>query len=86
MLAALAFPQLLHPLNIAWMRLGMLLNRVVSPIVMGVIFFGLLSPIAVILRFRGRDVLQRNLDPARTSYWISRNPPGPDGSTFPRQF
>ena len=86
LLAALAFPRLLHPLNVVWMRLGELLNRVVSPIVMGVIFFGLLSPIAAILRLRGRDVLQRNFDRARTSYWISRNPPGPDGSSFPRQF
>ncbi len=86
LLVALAFPRLLHPLNVAWMRLGSLLNIVVSPIVMGVIFFGLLSPLAALLRLRGRDVLQRSFDPARSSYWISRNPPGPDGSSFPRQF
>ena len=86
LLAALLFPRILHPLNAAWMRLGYLLNRVVSPIVMGVIFFGLLSPIAAVMRLRGRDVLQRSFDPDRSSYWIPRNPPGPDGSTFPRQF
>jgi len=86
LLAALASPRLLHPLNIAWMRFGMLLNRVVSPVVMGVIFFGVLAPMAVILRMRRRDVLQRSFDPARSSYWIDRNPPGPDGSSFPRQF
>ena len=86
LLVALAFPRALHPLNIAWMRLGLLLNRVVSPIVMGVIFFGLLTPLATVLRLRGRDVLQRRFDPARASYWIKRDPPGPDGSSFPRQF
>ena len=86
LLAALAFPRILHPLNIAWMRLGHLLNRVVSPIVMGVIFFALFTPVAAIMRLRGRDVLHRKFDAARESYWIDRNPPGPEGSTFPRQY
>ena len=86
LLASFAFPRLLHPLNIAWMRLGHLLNRVVSPIVMGVIFFALFTPVAAIMRLRGRDVLHRKFDAARESYWIDRNPPGPEGSTFPRQY
>ena len=86
LLAALSFPQALHPLNVVWMRLGYLLNRVVSPIVMGVIFFGLLTPLATLMRLRRRDVLHRKFDAARKSYWIDRNPPGPDGSSFPRQY
>ncbi len=86
LLAALAFPKVLHPLNIVWMTLGHLLNKVVSPVVMGVIFFGLLTPIAAAMRMRGRDLLRRCYEPAARSYWIERNPPGPDGSTFPQQF
>jgi hypothetical protein len=86
LLAALAFPGILHPLNVAWMWLGHLLNRVVSPIVMGILFFGLLTPLAVLMRLRGRDVLQRRFDAARESYWIKRIPPGPDGTSFPRQY
>ena len=86
LLTALTLPRILHPFNVAWMHLGQLLNRVVSPIVMGVIYFALLTPIAALMRLRGRDVLQRRFDPARESYWIKRNPPGPDGSSFPRQF
>ena len=86
LLTAFAFAKVLHPLNAAWMYIGHLLNRVVSPLVMGVIFFGLLTPIATVMRLRGRDVLQRGFDPARGSYWIKRVPPGPDGSSFPRQF
>lgn len=86
LLAAMAFPRVLHPLNIVWMRLGLLLNRIVSPIVLGVIYFGLLTPVATLMRLRGRDVLQRRFDPARKSYWIRRDPPGPSGSSFPRQF
>jgi hypothetical protein len=86
LLAALAFPKALHPLNVAWMHLGHLLNKVVSPVVMGVIFFALITPIAAVMRLRGRDVLRRRYEPAGRSYWIERNPPGPDGSTFPQQF
>lgn len=86
LLVGLACPRILRPLNIAWMHLGLLLNRAVSPIVMGVIYFGLFTPIASVMRLRGRDVLQRRFDPARHSYWIVRDPPGPDGSSFQQQF
>jgi hypothetical protein len=86
LLAALTFPRILRPLNVAWMHLGLLLNRVVSPVVMGVIYFALVTPIATVMRLRGRDVLQRRFEPARNSYWIKRDPPGPDGSSFPQQY
>jgi predicted membrane metal-binding protein len=86
LLAALAYPRILRPLNIAWMHLGLLLNKIVSPVVMGVIYFGLFTPIATIMRLRGRDVLHRRFDTVRQSYWIKRDPPGPDGSSFPRQY
>ena len=86
LLAALLFPRPLRPLNIAWMRFGLLLNRIVSPIVMGVLFFVLLSPIALLMRWRGRDALHRRFDPSRSSYWTDRDPPGPEGSSFPRQY
>jgi predicted membrane metal-binding protein len=86
LLAALALPRVLHPLNVVWMWLGHLLNRVVSPIVMGLIFFGLLTPVAWLMRLRGRDVLHRKFDAKCSSYWVARDPPGPDGSSFPRQY
>jgi hypothetical protein len=86
LLASVAFPRMLHPLNVAWMRLAGVLNRVVSPIVMGVMYFGFLTPIAAAMRLRGRDALHRRFDAGLDSYWIERDPPGPDGSGFPRQF
>lgn len=86
MLAALALPKVLHPLNAAWMRFGGLLNRIVSPLVMGVIFFALVTPLATVLRMCGRDVLRRRFDLRSDSYWVTRDPPGPDRSSFPRQF
>jgi predicted membrane metal-binding protein len=79
-------PRLLHPLNILWMRLGALLNRIVSPVVLGSIYFLLLTPIAAAMRSRGRDVLHRRFDPKLRTYWIPRDPPGPKVENFPRQF
>ena len=79
-------PRVLHPLNLAWARLGWLLGMIVSPIVMGAIFFLVLTPVALVMRARGRDVLQRRFDPQRRSYWLERNPPGPETANFPRQF
>jgi len=86
LLAAFAFPGVLHPLNVAWMRLAVIMNRIVSPVVMGVIYFGFLTPIAAAMRLRGRDALQRRFDAKLDSYWIKRDPPGPPGSSFPQQF
>ena len=85
-LMALAVPRVLHPLNVAWMHFGLLLNRIVSPIVMGLIFFGIFTPVALLFRLKGRDALRRSFERGLGSYWIDRTPPGPDGKTLPRQF
>jgi len=86
LLVSLTVPRVLHPLNVAWMRLAVVLNRIVSPVVMGVIYFGLLTPIAAAMRLRGRDALHRRFDAKLDTYWIKRDPPGPAGSSFPQQF
>src|ERR1700741_890608 len=52
----------LAPAEHAWMKLGELLNRVVSPVVMGVIFFGIFTPVAYVMRLAGRDALSLRLD------------------------
>ncbi len=79
-------PFLLSPLNRLWMALGHLLGRIVSPLIMGLIFFGVVTPIAIIARWRGVDPMRRRFDPAATSYWIERQPPGPDPATMERQW
>lgn len=78
-------PQVLAPLNRLWFALGNLLGRIVSPIVLGIIFFVLITPIAVIARSIGRDAL---LIKKRTvsSYWLDRNPIGPAPESFKNQF
>lgn len=86
LLLALIAPRLLRPLNRLWMRFGALLNRIVSPLILGAMYFLLITPIALLFKIRGRDVLKRNFDKRASSYWTDRSPPGPEGRTFPRQF
>lgn len=64
----------LLPLNKLWMGLGFLLGKIVSPIILGIIFLGLFTPIAILMRFRGRDELRLKLVPKAT-HWRSRNEP-----------
>src|SRR5687768_12966525 len=52
---AVLFPHLLNPLNRAWLAFGRLLHRIVSPLVMGAVFFLAVTPTAVIMRLRGHD-------------------------------
>lgn len=79
-------PTWLGPLNHAWFKLGLVLNGVVSPIVMGLLFYGAVVPIALILRRNGKDLLQLALQPEAETYWIPREPAGPLPGTFDKQF
>ena len=83
---ALIRPVLLQPLNSAWMKFGQLLHRVVSPIVMAILFFGTVTPIAFILRGLGKDSLRLKLDRSAKTYWIERSPPGPAPESIKNQF
>jgi len=85
-LFATLVPRLLRPLNIAWMYFGALLNLIVSPIIMGLIYFVVFTPVSLFFRITRRDALNRKFDGALSSYWLERKPPGPDGATLPRQF
>lgn len=93
MLAALAMAvvtmarqQWLTPLNRSWMKLGELMGRVVNPLVLGLIFFGLFTPVGIVMRLAGRDVLTRKWEAARRSYWVERDPPGPAEDSFRNMF
>ena len=86
LLAAFAFPQALAPLNRLWMRFGLLLHRIVSPVVLGIMFFGVITPIGLLMRLFGKDPLRLQLDKAASTYWIERTPPGPAPETFKDQF
>ena len=72
----------LAPLNRAWMNLGELLGRVVSPVVLGVIFFGVFAPVGIVMRLCGRDAMARRFDAGLDTYWLKRDPPGPADGSF----
>lgn len=84
--AAVLMPRVLHPLNVVWMRFGALLNKVVSPVILGAVFLVAFVPFGLLFRLTGRDALNRSFEPGRRSYWIDRTPPGPPPQSFPRQF
>ncbi len=83
---ALLTPRWLAMPNRWWFRFGLLLHRIVSPIVLGLLFFVLITPIALFMRITRRDALLRRFEPGRESYWIERDPPGPDPESFRNQF
>jgi predicted membrane metal-binding protein len=72
---AVIWPRLLHPLNRAWFKFGLLLHHVVTPVVMGLIFIVGVLPTALIMRLRRKDPLR--LGRRGESNWVVRTPPGP---------
>lgn len=84
-LLALIIPRVLRPVNKGWFYLGKGLGKVVSPVVLGIIFFGILTPLSIITRLFGRDVLRLKGSTGR-SYWIDRDPPDLAADSFKNQF
>lgn len=83
---ALTAPNLLKPLNKLWFQVGLLLNKIVSPIVMGIVFFVTVVPIGLILKARGKDPLNRKLDPSAETYWITIDPNSDERTSMKKQF
>lgn len=82
---SLISPNTLLPLNKLWMRFGLLLGIIVSPIVLGLIFFGLFTPISLMMRLFGRDELRLKLI-NRTSHWKERSADNVQHDAFKYQF
>ena len=80
------YPKALKPLNWIWFRFGLLLHKIVSPVVMALLFYGSIMPIGLIMRAFGKDFLRLKREPDRDSYWIVRQPPGPAPETMKDQF
>jgi hypothetical protein len=83
---ALSAPRFLAPLNRLWLKLGLLLHRIVSPIVLGIMFFLVVTPIGLLMRAFGKDPLRLRFDRGAPTYWIPREPPGPPPDSFSDQF
>ena len=83
---ALFAPKTLTPLNRLWLKFGLLLHKVVNPVVMAVMFFVVITPTALVVRFLGKRLLDKSFDPDAESYWIHREPPGPEPADMKNQF
>ena len=79
-------PGLLAPLNRLWTRFGLLLHKIVSPIVLGIMFFLVITPMGLVMRLFGKDPLRLRIDRSASTYWIGRTPPGPPADSFIDQF
>jgi len=64
--------KILSPLNKAWIKLGELLGRIVAPIVMAIVYFIVLTPISLIVRLFGKDLIGMKFSNSIKSYWIKR--------------
>jgi hypothetical protein len=82
-LVTIFIPTALAPLNRAWFGLSLFLGKVVSPIVLSIIFFVLIVPVAFITRLFGRDALSLKKRQV-SSYWVDKEPIEPD--SFKNQF
>ena len=73
----------LTPLNKLWMKFGIFLGSIISPVVMGVVFFMVVTPVGLIMRFLGKDLLRIKKSKFVSTYWISREK---QNNTMKRQF
>ena len=75
--------KLLTPLNQLWFKFGIILGAIVAPIVMGFVFFLVVTPIGLVMRIAGKDLLNKKYDKKKETYWIKRDKPF---STMKKQF
>jgi hypothetical protein len=76
LLTAFLFPAALGPANRLWLRFGLLLHKIATPVILGAIFFLVLLPIGLLLRLLGKRPLQLHFDRDSESYWVRREAPG----------
>ena len=77
-IVALARPQILRTTKRVWLFLGFLMSLVAHPLVMGVLFYGVITPVGTLMRRFGRDPLRLKPVQVSSSYWIKRTRPASD--------
>jgi Saxitoxin biosynthesis operon protein SxtJ len=86
LVVALTVPKILAPLNRLWLKFGLLLYKVMNPLVLGLLFFVTIMPIGLVMRAFGKDFLRLKLDRNAKTYWSDRTPPGPPPQSMRNQF
>ena len=79
-------PQVIAVPNRLWMKLGELLARIVAPVALALLFYGMFVPLGWLMRATGRNPLLLERDVAADTYWIERDPPGPSGDSLTHPF
>jgi hypothetical protein len=85
-IVTLVRPQSLGPANRAWLKLGLLMYKVVNPVIMAILFFGMILPIGVLMRMFGKDFLRLARDQQASTYWLPRVDPRPQSESMKQQF
>jgi hypothetical protein len=85
-LLAVGAPAVLAPLNRLWLKFGLVLYKVVNPVVMALMFATTIVPVGILMRLCGKDPLRLKREPDAASYWIAREPAGPPRETMRNQF
>ena len=65
--------KLLKPLNLLWFKFGLLLGRIISPIIMGIVFFTVVTPTGFLVKIFGKDLLNMKNKKKKDTYWIMRD-------------
>jgi len=77
------WPTLLSKLNHAWTRLSMVMHKIVTPLVLGLVFFLIVTPIALVMRLSGQRPIALEFRSNATSYWTKRDKsPGPMANQY----
>ena len=73
LIVTLVRPSLLHLANRFWIQLGLLLGKVMNPVVMGLLFYLVFTPVAIVLGWMGKELLRLRREPSATTYSASRD-------------
>ena len=84
--AGLVVPAVLRPLNKLWFKFGLLLHKVMTPLIMGILFYGLITPVGLLMRLAGKDPMRMKNQDTETTYWIDREPIPAGGDHMKNQF
>jgi hypothetical protein len=79
-------PQILRPLNLVWLKFGLILHKIVNPIVMGLLFYVVFTPMGFIMRLAGKDLLSLKRDSAASTYWTPRQTTSEIEASMKNQF
>lgn len=86
LIMSLLYPISLRPLNIVWFRIGLVLQKFFSPVIMGIIFFLIITPFGLFMRLIGKRPLKLEFDRKAVTYWRIRTPTEREHEDMRRQF